>query len=221
MYPGAYVLESRQDRLSVILKRAGGLLAYADLNGAKLIRKTLSQDTGALKQTITRLEQTKRINQLDTLKQKGDSADLAIDQIALNLNKVLQNPNSDDDIILENGDQIIIPQVKNVVTVAGAVLKPVSIQFSSKRKFKYYVSSAGGFTSRAKKGKAYVVLSNGQSRRTGAVLGVFRNYPSIPSGSTIYIPEKPIREGKFDAAKAGVLVSAITALLTTFAILRN
>jgi protein involved in polysaccharide export with SLBB domain len=221
MYPGAYVLESRQDRLSVILKRAGGLLTYADRNGAKLIRKSLSQDTGALKQTISRLEQTKRINQLDTLMQKGDSADLAIDQIALNLNKVLQNPNSDDDIILENGDQIIIPQVKNVVTVAGAVLKPVSIQFSSKRKFKYYVSSAGGFTSRAKKGKAYVVLSNGQSRRTGAFLGVFRNYPSIPSGSTIYIPEKPIREGKFDAAKAGVLVSAITALLTTFAILRN
>lgn len=221
MYPGAYVLESRQDRLSVILKRAGGLLAYADLNGAKLIRKSLSQDTGALKQTLSRLEQSKRINLLDTLKQKNDSIDFNIDQIALNLNKVLQSPNSDDDIMLENGDQIIIPQVKNVVTVSGAVLKPVSIQFSSSRKFKYYVSSAGGFTSRAKKGKAYVVLSNGQSKRTGAVLGLFRNYPSVPSGSTIYIPEKPVREGKFDAAKAGVLVSAITALLTTFAILRN
>jgi protein involved in polysaccharide export with SLBB domain len=134
---------------------------------------------------------------------------------------VLENPASIDDIMLEDGDEILIPQVKNVVTVAGAVLKPVSVQFNSSKKFRYYISSAGGFTSMAKKNKAYVVLSNGQSRKTGSMLGFFRNYPAVTSGATIYVPEKPIKDNRFDSAKAGVLISAVTTLLTAFAILRN
>jgi hypothetical protein len=71
------------------------------------------------------------------------------------------------------------------------------------------------------KNKSYVVFTNGQSRKTSSVLGMFRNYPSVTSGSTIYVPERPKKDNRFDSAKAGVLISAVTTLLTAFAILRK
>lgn len=221
LYPGTYVLENRNDRLSAVLKRAGGLLSYADINGAKLIRKKLLQDTASIKKVISKMQKSKELFLSDTAGKKEEDDELSINEIALNMKKVLENPASVDDIMLEDGDEILIPQVKNVVTVAGAVLKPVSVQFNSSKKFRYYISSAGGFTSRAKKNKAYVVLSNGQSRKTGSMLGLFRNYPAVTSGATIYVPEKPVKDNRFDSAKAGVLISAVTTLLTAFAILRN
>jgi protein involved in polysaccharide export with SLBB domain len=221
LYPGAYVLENRKDRLSTVLKRAGGLLLYADINGAKLIRRKLTLDDNSVKNVISKMEDSRARTSEDSSLNKELEQAFSINEVALNLQKVLESPASVDDIMLEDGDEIIIPQVKNVVTIAGAVLKPVSVQFNSSKKFKYYLSSAGGFTSKAKKNKAYVVLSNGQSRKTSQVLGLFRNYPDVTSGATIFVPEKPIKENKFDVAKTGVLISALTTLLTAFAILRN
>jgi protein involved in polysaccharide export with SLBB domain len=221
LYPGAYVLENRKDRLSTVLKRAGGLLSYADINGAKLIRRKLLLDNNSVKNVISKVEESRARTSEDSSLNKELEQAFSINEIALNLQRVLDSPASVDDIMLEDGDEIIIPQVKNVVTIAGAVLKPVSVQFNSSKKFKYYLSSAGGFTSKAKKNKAYVVLSNGQSRKTNQVLGLFRNYPDLTSGATIFVPEKPIKENKFDVAKTGVLISALTTLLTAFAILRN
>ena len=221
LYPGSYVLESRIDRLSAVLKRAGGLLSYADINGAKLIRKKLLQDTATIKKVISKMEKPRDFNFSDTADKKKEEDELSINEIALNLKNVLESPASIDDIMLEDGDEILIPQVKNVVTVAGAVLKPVSVQFNSSKKFKYYISSAGGFAGKAMKNKSYVVFTNGQSRKTSSVLGVFRNYPSVTSGSTIYVPERPKKDNRFDSAKAGVLISAVTTLLTAFAILRK
>ncbi len=221
LYPGSYVLENRKDRLSAIINRSGGLLSYADINGAKLIRKKLLQDTASIKKAVAKLDKSKNFGISDTVSKKVEGDELSINEIALSLSKILKNPGSIDDIMLEDGDEILIPQVKNVVTIAGAVLKPVSVQFNSSKNFKYYISSAGGFTSRAKKNKAYVVLSNGQSRKTGTFLGFFRNYPAVASGATIYVPERPEKDNRFDTAKAGVLISAVTTLLTAFAILRN
>jgi protein involved in polysaccharide export with SLBB domain len=220
LYPGAYVLESRKDRLSSVLMRAGGLLSYADINGAKLIRKKLLLDNTLVKDVVRKMEESKKLLSKDSSKNELNEP-FSINEVALNLQNVLESPTSMDDIMLEDGDEIVIPQVKNVVTIAGAVIKPVSVQFNSSKKFSYYLSSAGGFTSRAKKNKVYIVLSNGQSRKTSQVLGLFRNYPDITSGAIIFVPEKPIKENKFDVAKTGVLISALTTLLTAFAIFRN
>jgi protein involved in polysaccharide export with SLBB domain len=221
LYPGAYVLENRKDRLSSVLKRAGGLLSYADISGARIIRNKLLLDNALVKNIIANMGESRTLRSEDSSLNKEFEETFFINEIALNLQKVLERPASVDDIMLEDGDEIIIPQVKNVVTIAGAVLKPVSVQFNSSKKFKYYLSSAGGFTSKAKKNKAYVVLSNGQSLKTRQVLGLFRNYPDVTSGATIFVPEKPIKENKFDVAKTGVLISALTTLLTAFAFLRN
>jgi protein involved in polysaccharide export with SLBB domain len=220
-YPGSYVLENRQDRLSDLIKRGGGLLPYADINGARLIRKNLLKDTASVKEVLNKQSVVKKLALTDSLQSQDLNKDLSVDEIALDLQRALANPNSIDDILIEDGDEIVIPQRKDVITVAGAVLKPVSVQFISRKNLRYYVSSAGGYSDRAKKAKSYVVFTNGQSKRTKLYLGLFRNHPSLLPGSTVYIPERPIKDNKFDATKAGVLVSAISALLTTIAILRQ
>jgi protein involved in polysaccharide export with SLBB domain len=215
LYPGAYVLETRQDRLSKVLNRAGGLLPVADQQGVKIIRTSLMQDTAQINLLIKK--QTKKDTTL------AETADIktTTTEIAVNLAGALAKPGSNYDIILEDGDEIIIPQLKNVVAVTGEVLKPVNVQFTPGKRFNYYVSSAGGYSAKARKSKSFVVYSNGRSTKTGNFLGIFRNYPKVTPGSTVVVAAKPIRDGKFDAAKAGVLISALSALATTLVLLKG
>jgi protein involved in polysaccharide export with SLBB domain len=217
LYPGTYVLESREDRLSGIIKRAGGLLSQADINGVKVIRRSLSQDTTVIKKTLEK--QVK--NKFDTAGTTSKDDELLVTEVAVDLKAILKEPGSDKDIVLEDGDEILIPQIKNVVSVTGEVFKPVALQFRPGASFRYYVSSAGGFASKAKRNKSFVVYSNGRSRRTISPLGLLKFYPRLTPGSTIVVPQKPERQSKFDAAKAGILVSALSAIATTIAILKG
>ena len=87
--------------------------------------------------------------------------------------------------------------------------------------FNYYISSAGGYSVKAKKTKSFVYYTNGRSKRTTALLGLFKSYPKLLPGSTIVVPSKQERSGKFDPSKVGILVSALTTLATTLAILKG
>ena len=217
LYPGTYVLESREDRLSSILNRAGGLLPIADENGVKIIRRNIVQDTGSIRKTTER--QTKNRN--DSTNKQNEELITDVTEIAVNLQALLKSPGTADDIILEDGDEVFIPQIKNVVTVTGEVLKPVAVQFTPGKGFNYYLNSAGGYANKARKGKSFVVYSNGRSKRTKNILGIFKNYPKVTPGATVVVPTKPGREGKFDPAKAGILISALSALVSTIAILKG
>jgi protein involved in polysaccharide export with SLBB domain len=144
-----------------------------------------------------------------------------VTEIAVNLKALLKGPGTADDIILEDGDEVVIPQIKNVVTVTGEVLKPVAVQFTPGKGVRYYISSAGGFANKARKGKSFVIYTNGRSKKTTHLLGLFKSYPKITPGATVVVPAKPEREGKFDPAKAGILISALSALVSTIAILKG
>lgn len=217
LYPGTYVLESRNDRLSGIVKRAGGLLPQADINGVKVIRKNLVQDTSVIKKTLEKQSKTK----FDTLDSSTDDKEFMVTEVAVDLRAILKDPGSEKDIILEDGDEVVIPQIKNVVSVTGEVFKPVALQFRPGAALKYYVSSSGGFSSKAKRNKLFVVYSNGRSKRTSSILGIFKFYPRLTPGSTVVVPSKPAKEGKFDAAKAGILISSLSAIATTIAVLKG
>jgi protein involved in polysaccharide export with SLBB domain len=217
LYPGTYVLESRNDRLSGIVKRAGGLLPQADINGVKVIRKSLILDTSTIKKTLEKQTKSKS----DSLYSDKDEKELLVTEVAVDLQAILKDPGSDKDIILEDGDEVVIPQIKNVVSVTGEVFKPVALQFRPGAALRYYVSSAGGFSGKANRAKSFVVYSNGRSKRTSSFLGIIKFYPRLTPGATVVVPSKPIREGKFDAAKAGILVSSLSAIATTIAILKG
>ncbi|MBM3456804.1 MAG: hypothetical protein FJX80_17035, partial [Bacteroidetes bacterium] len=210
LFPGTYALESQQDRLSALITRAGGLLPTADKMGIKLIRKTSLVDNASLKQIVKK--------QINTAQ---DSALTQSTEVAVEWIDKESDNNFQADIVLEAGDEIIIPQLKNTITLTGEVLNPVSVQYLQKKSFRYYISAAGGFSAKAKKGKSFVVYTNGRSKRTGSFLGLFNTYPIILPGSTVVVPSKPAKDGKFDPSKAGILVSALTTLVTTIAILKG
>ena len=218
LFPGTYTLESQQDRLSALITRAGGLLPNADKIGIKLIRKTNLADTADLNKIIKKQSNS---TQDSVLAKQQDPSNALSNEIAVEWNDNKSDYDPQRDVILEAGDEIIIPQLRNTITLTGEVLKPVSVQYLQNKSFKYYISSAGGFSAKAKKGKSFVVYSNGRSKKAGSFLGLFRTYPKILPGSTVVVPAKPARDGKFDPSKAGILVSALTTLATTIAILKG
>ena len=220
-FAGSYTLENPEEKLSSIIKRAGGVLPYADIYGAKLVRKRLIQDTAFIKRlTLSNVN----INEID--KEKSDTSKLIeMDQlnsktteVALELDKILANPGSGEDVSLQDEDQIVIPRFINTVTVTGEVLKPVTVQFEPGRDFGSYISAAGGFNRNAYKKRLFVVYPNGRSASTKSFLGI-KSYPRLTPGSSIFVPLEPAKQSGFDPAKAGVLVSAFAAVLTTLVLL--
>ncbi len=215
-FAGNYTLENPDERISSIINRAGGILPYADIQGAKLKRKKDGADTSQLKRLANASTSMKsRINK-DSLKVDETLAGGASD-VAIDLRRAIERPGSVSDLTLREGDELIIPRYINTVDIQGEVLKPVSVQFEEGRGLGGYVSSAGGFTKNALSNHAFIVYPNGRSVKTTNFLGM-RFYPKVKAGSTIYVPLKPEQKG-FDPGKLGVLISALTSLSTVFVLL--
>jgi protein involved in polysaccharide export with SLBB domain len=211
LMPSVYTLTSREERISSLIQRSGGLLYTANIKGAKLIRqKKETIDTSDVKRLLKSAEKDTTIKVDEELIKK--TRDVAID-----LNFILDHPGSADDITLEEGDELVIPRINNTVSVNGEVYKPLDIMFETKKSMKEYIYDAGGVTQLGKKRKAFVIYPNGSSGRIKRVLGIIPSYPKIEPGTSIFVPEKPKR-AEFEPAKAGILISAITALITGMAL---
>jgi protein involved in polysaccharide export with SLBB domain len=211
LMPSVYTLTSREERISSLIQRSGGLLYTANIKGAKLIRqKKETIDTSDVKRLLKSAEKDTTIKVDEELIKK--TRDVAID-----LNFILDHPGSADDITLEEGDELVIPRINNTVSVNGEVYKPLDIMFETKKSMKEYIYDAGGVTQLGKKRKAFVIYPNGSSGRIRRVLGFIPSYPKIEPGTSIFVPEKPKR-AEFEPAKAGILISAITALITGMAL---
>lgn len=211
LMPAVYTLQSREERLSSLIKRAGGLLYTANIGGAKLVRqKKEFVDTSEVKRLLRSVAK-------DTA-DKEDVISKNTTEVAINLGYILTHPGSADDITLEEGDELIVPRINNTVSVNGEVFRPLEIMYEKGKNMNDYLSDAGGVTQSGKKARAFVIYPNGSSARIKKPLGIFKSYPKIEPGSSIFVPEKPNKEG-IDAAKAGIIISAITGLLTAAALI--
>lgn len=221
VYAGNYTLSNPEERLSSVVNRAGGLLPYADINGAKLIRRRGQVDTAQIKRVSLSNLKLSAMNGKDQDTSRFASNkefESQTTEVALDLAKILQKPGSEDDVTLQDGDQLIVPKFVNTVSVNGEVLKPVTVQFETRKGLEGYISAAGGFNRSAYKQRIFVVYPNGGSAKTTSFLGI-RSYPKVTPGSTIFVPLKPNTTKSFDTAKAGVLVSAFSAVMTTLVLL--
>jgi protein involved in polysaccharide export with SLBB domain len=220
-YVGSYTLANPEERLSSLINRAGGILPYADINGAKLIRKKEKIDTSSIKRLA---KSSIKLEALD-MKSKEDTAGLVnneeleshITEVALDLKSILENPGSDEDITLRDEDELVIPRFVNTVTIGGEVLKPVTVQFQNGRGFGSYISAAGGYSRNSYKSRAFISYANGRASRTKSIFGI-RFHPKVKPGSSIFVPLQPSTKG-FDPSKIGVLISALTSLSTIFVLL--
>jgi protein involved in polysaccharide export with SLBB domain len=211
LMPAVYTLQSREERLSSIINRAGGLLYTANVRGAKLVRhKKEIIDTSEVKRLFKSVAR-------DTVDRDEQLVKNTV-EVAINLGYILEHPGSADDITLEEGDELIIPRINNTVSVNGQVFNPVEVMYERGKNINDYLSDAGGVTQSGKKGRAFVIYPNGSSAQIKKPLGIFRSYPRIEPGSNIFVPEKPKKEG-IDAAKAGIFISAVTGLLTALALI--
>jgi protein involved in polysaccharide export with SLBB domain len=211
LMPAVYTLQSREERLSSLIKRSGGLLYTANIAGAKLIRqKKEVVDTAEIKRLFRSVEKDSVNSNMELLAKNTT-------EVAINLQYILKNPGSADDITLEEGDELVIPRINNTVSVSGEVFKPLDIMYEKGKDMKDYLSDAGGVTQMGKKSRAFVIYANGSSAKIKKTLGIFPNYPRIEPGSNIFVPQKPKKE--FDAGKAGIIMSALTALITAAALI--
>lgn len=132
------------------------------------------------------------------------------ENIVINFPSAINNPGSHADIIVQNGDEIVIPKKDDMVGVEGEVLHPIKLTYK-RRAFKYYISSAGGFVASANKSKSFIVYANGKASRTKKFLGLFRRYPHVEPGANIFIPkDNPEMKNRKSAAEIMATVSAIS-----------
>jgi protein involved in polysaccharide export with SLBB domain len=214
LMPAVYTLQSREERLSSIIQRAGGLLYTSNLAGAKLVRlKREGVDTSEVKRLLKSV-----VKDTTTQSKTVETISKNTRDVAINLGYILSHPGSADDITLEEGDELIIPRINNTVSVNGEVFRPVEVMYENGKNINDYLSDAGGVTQSGKKGRAFVIYPNGSSAQIKKPFGIFRHYPKIEPGSNIFVPEKRKKEG-VDAAKAGIFISAVTGLMTALALI--
>jgi protein involved in polysaccharide export with SLBB domain len=201
LYPGSYTIQTKNEKISDLLARAGGATVSADIEGASLKRENIAilgidknkSDTTAIAQ-----ERTDRFNRLK--RTYKDSTNTTQDDqprnnyVGIDLPGILKSPGSKIDLLLEDGDVLRIPKQQQVVRVNGEVLYPSAVVYDPSKSFKKYVLNAGGFSPRALKRGAYVVYPNGTVKGTSKFL-FFNSHPTIKPGSEIYVPKKPESKG--------------------------
>ena len=152
---------------------------------------------------------------LAILQQRKEEEKENVYSIAIDLAEAMANPGSDADILLQEGDRLVIPRRIDVVRVSGEVMVPNAISYKEGKPLKYYVNQSGGYTEDAKKTKIYVVHANGEVEK------VNRRSRSIYPGSEIVVSAKKKREGGMTAAQFVSLSSATTSLATVVLALMN
>lgn len=142
------------------------------------------------------LSESAKRNRLEEVLQRnsflGDVKLKQSEAIGIDLAAIVRNPGSAQDLLLEEGDILIIPRKAETVSLRGKLLYPTTVRFEQGKSLKYYINSAGGFDNRAKKGRTYVIYANGRVDRTRHFL-FFRSYPKPEPGAEIIVPSRPIK----------------------------
>jgi len=200
VYPGYYTIQKKDEKISDIIARAGGVSASADVEGGTLRRDNIAiLGVDKSKEDTTAIEQ-ERLDKLNHIKQsyKDSTNDinsqLRNNYVGIDLKNILATPGTSIDLIVEDGDIIRIPKQQQIVRVNGEVLYPSAIVYDGSETFKGYVLNAGGFAPDALKSGAYIVYPNGTVKGTRKFL-FFNSHPRVKPGSEIYVPKKPERRG--------------------------
>lgn len=217
LYPGLYTIINKNERISDLVRRAGGLTALAYVKGASLKRDGAIKIDG--KNEIDKAdEEAAKLAKLQRLQENvKDSVDIAQQQeilknvyVGINLERIIEDPGTEIDLILEEGDILRIPKQLQTVKVSGEILYPVTAIYNKGQGFKGYISDGGGFSDRSLKRRSYVIYANGSVRSTRKIL-FFNDYPKVEPGSEVFVPKK--QEGqKLSAQEVMGLTSGIASI---------
>ncbi|MBQ2874010.1 MAG: SLBB domain-containing protein, partial [Bacteroidales bacterium] len=208
IFPGEYVLTHKNERLSDVVRRAGGLNGWAYVRGARLIRHTLAEERNRTRAGMT---------VLTTGKDSVNVANLDLDEsysVGIDLEAALAAPGSDADLVLRQDDILLIPEYVNTVKISGNVMYPNVVAYNPGMTVKDYVEMAGGYGYRPKRNKAYVIYMNGTiARARQASRGV------VEPGCEIVIPQK--RDKDFDVSSLMSVATTSSSVATMLATIMN
>lgn len=208
VFPGTYSLTKRTERLSDLVAKAGGINQWAYVKGARLNRQLSAEEKTRMRSTLDVISSAKDSLNTDMLNIE-DTYFVGID-----LEAALANPGGEADLVLREGDILLVPQYNNTVRISGNVLYPNTVTYSPSMTVRQYVQQAGGYGFRSKKSKAYIVYMNGQVARARQMAkGV------VHPGCEIVIPKKRDKDGNLQEI-LGIATTA-TSLATTMATIGN
>lgn len=208
-FAGSYTMEQKNQRLSDVVKAAGGVLPGAYVRGARLIRQMTEDERARMEKVI------------EMARQSADGKDsVSLEKIAMSdtytvgihLDEALANPGSTQDVELMDGDRLVIPRFNHTVRISGDVNAPNTVAFEEGENYKYYIEQAGGFGNRAKKRNAYIVYQNGTIAKASK--------GKIEPGCEVIVPSKAKRDGMSVAQWLGIGTSAAS-IATMFATIAN
>ena len=217
-YPGTYSILRKNEKISSLIKRSGGLTSYAYLDGVKMYRKfevtTVNDEeikdmniSDELKRTILNdpeaasiyTEELESYNNEIFNSEPKSSKQINLDMVYLDLEKALKSNQSKHNLVLNEGDSIIIPKTMDVVHITGELMNlqgnSISAPYFSSKRANYYVKNfAGGFSKLNDRSNTVVVYPNGIAKKSKNFL-FFKLSPKVSKGSTIRVSSK-IKKGK-------------------------
>jgi len=208
LFPGTYALTKKNYRLSELITAAGGLTDEAYVRGARLERTMTPEEQVRMKAAL-------RMSKLGNDSIDVDKLDLGSTyNVGIELDKALASPGSEIDVVLREGDRIVVPQYLNTVKINGEVMYPNTVSFIDGKKVKHYIEQSGGYTSNAKKSQAYIVYMNGTIAR---VKGRGKNI--VQPGCEIIVPAKPDRKGLSlpEIMSIGTSTASLATMIATIA----
>ncbi|MBQ5839556.1 MAG: SLBB domain-containing protein, partial [Bacteroidaceae bacterium] len=208
-FPGAYVLKNKNTRLSDVVKLAGGTSSWAYIKGARLSRQMTEEDRMRLQSVYSSMSQLGDSISEEKLKVAEEYF------VGINLEKALANPGSDADVVLREGDRLIVPEYSNTIKISGCVLHPNTVSYDSKMTVDDYINQAGGYGFKAKKSRAYIIYMN------GTIAKAKKNSKAVVEpGCEIIIPEKRKNDGS-GLQKVLSIATTSASLATMFGTLYN
>lgn len=208
LFGGNYALMKKNERLSDLVSKAGGVTPDAYVKGARLIRKMTEEEQRRQADAV-------RMAQMGEGKDSISVEKLNISDtytVGINLGKAIANPGSDFDLVLREGDILFIPEYINTVKISGAVMYPNTVLYKKGESLRFYINQAGGYGNLAKKKKAYVVYMNGTVSRLKA-----RDRKAIEPGCEIIVPSKEEKKRMSTAEILGMgsTTASIAAMIAT------
>ena len=208
LFGGNYALVKKNERLSDLISKAGGITPDAYVKGARLIRK------------MTEEEQRRQADAVRMARMGEGKDSISVEKlnisdtytVGINLEKAISNPGSDSDLVLREGDVLFIPEYINTVKISGAVMYPNTVLYKRGESLRYYINQAGGYGNLAKKKKAYVVYMNGTVSRLKS-----RDKKAIEPGCEIIVPSKEEKKRMSTAEILGMgsTTASIAAMIAT------
>lgn len=226
-FSGDYSLTKQNERLSDLIKKAGGVTSIAYVAGARLERKMNEAERIRYEESVKMQKQQQEATLMEQALKSGRSVSeikaatssaqekLRIPEtyyVGIELDKALQNPGCDADIVLREGDRLVVPGLTSTVKISGEVMYPNTVGYVAGKKAKYYINQAGGYGNNAKKKKAYIIYMNGDVAK-------IKGSTKVRPGCEIVVPQKSI--SRMTTAETVTLGTGVASIATMVATLAN